>query len=377
MDKISRVELVNMFIKYKLNRLGIIKTPRPMTLTFSVTNMCQSRCRTCYIWDLYRHNPEQLKKELSLAEIEKIFKSIGHVYFFNISGGEPFLRQDLPEIVDLACRYLKPGVIHTPTNGIAPDLIEKQTAKILEIMKKNKTNIPFTIKPSFDGIGAKHDKIRGVKGNFKKVLDTYDRLNKLKKQYNNLHVGLGTVISRFNVGDIEEISAYVNDLKPDSYISEIAEHRSELFNTDKEITPLVDDYEKAINFFSDNVRRDLKQQRRLTRFTQAFRLVYYNLVVKMMKEKRQVIPCYAGISNVHLDPYGGLWPCCILGYEKSFGNLRDAVYDFDKIWRSKQAAQIRKFIRDKNCYCPLANQAYSNILLHPISMLKVIKNIFF
>ena len=377
MSNIIKFELLKMFVKYKLSRLGLIKTPMPITLTFSVTNMCQSRCKTCYLWNLYKSKPDLLKKELTLDEIEKIFKSIGHVYFFNISGGEPFLRKDLPQIVDLACKYLKPDIIHTPTNGLAPELIEKQTKKILEIMKENKTNIPFTIKPSFDGVGNKHDKIRGVKGNFKKVLDTYARLKKLKKKYKNLHVGLGTVISKFNVKDVKEIVEYVNKLKPDSYISEIAEQRSELFTLNKDITPKVDDYEKAISYFSENIRKTLKKQSRLTRFTQAFRLVYYGIVVRIMKERRQVIPCYAGVSNVHLTPYGDLWPCCILGYKKPIGNLRKADYDFKKIWHSKKAKKVRKYIKQGRCYCPFANQSYSNIMISFRSMLKVIKNIIF
>ena len=111
----------------------------------------------------------QVTSESANQEIEKIFRSWGHVYFFNIIGGEPFLRKDLPEIVDLACKYLTPSVMHTPTNGINPDLIERQTVKIMEIINKYNPKVPFTIKPSFDNLFEKHDEIRGVKGNFKNM----------------------------------------------------------------------------------------------------------------------------------------------------------------------------------------------------------------
>ena len=370
-------ELLPKVVGFKLARKNLIKPPMPVTLTFSVTNMCQSRCKTCYIWKLYLENPELRERELKLDEIEKIFMSMGHIYFFNISGGEPYLRKDLVEIVDLACKYLTPGVIHTPTNALAPKLIEKKTIEILEVMKDNNCEVPFTVKPSFDGVGEKLDEIRGVKGNFENVLDTLARLKTIKEQYPNLDVNLGTVISKFNFDNIVEISDYAHKLNADSYINEIAEQRSELFTINEPITPTAEEYEKAINYFSSVIRKDLKSKRKLSRYTQAFRLVYYDLVVRTIREKRQVLPCYAGISNAHINPYGEVWPCCILGYNKPMGNLRDAEvdYDFKKVWYSKQANDVRKYIREGNCYCPMANQAYSNILCCFTTMLKVIKNI--
>ena len=370
-------ELLPKVVAFKLARKNLITPPMPVTLTFSVTNMCQSRCKTCYIWKLYLDNPELRERELKHDEIEKIFMSMGHIYFFNISGGEPYLRKDLVEIVDLACKYLTPGVIHTPTNALAPKLIEKKTIEILEVMKDNNCEVPFTVKPSFDGVGEKLDEIRGVKGNFEKVLDTLARLKTIKKQYPNLDVNLGTVISKFNFDNIVEISDYAHKLNADSYINEIAEQRSELFTVNEPITPTAEEYEKAINYFSSVIRKDLKSKRKLSRYTQAFRLVYYDLVVRTIREKRQVLPCYAGISNAHINPYGEVWPCCILGYNKPMGNLRDAEvdYDFKKVWYSKQANDVRKYIREGNCYCPMANQAYSNILCCFTTMLKVIKNI--
>lgn len=361
--------------KYKLSRHGLIKAPMPVTLTYSITNMCQSRCKTCNLWKVYVDNPELKKNELKIDEIGKIFQSMGHLFFFNISGGEPYLRKDLVEIVDLACKYLSPGVMHTPTNALAPKLIEKKTIEMLEVMKENRHEVPFTIKPSFDGIGQKHDDIRGVNGNFEKVLDTVTRLKAIQKDYPNLQVNLGTVISNFNVDDIVEISDYAHKLDVDSYINEIAEQRSELFTLNEPITPTAKKYEQAIEYFSSEIQGDIKSKSKLSRYTQSFRLVYYDIVVQTLREKRQVLPCYAGISNVQINPYGEVWPCCILGYDKPMGDLREANYDFKRVWQSRQANEVRKHIKDGNCYCPLANQAYSNILCDFSSMFKVFKNI--
>ena len=107
------------------------------------------------------------------------------------------------------------------------------------------------------------------------------------------------------------------------------------------------------------------------------RLVYYELAPKILREQRQVIPCYAGISNVHINFDGEVWPCCVLGYDKPMGNLRDSNYDFHKILNSDQAREVKEYIKNKNCVCPLANQWYSNILCNFRQLAKVAKNMLY
>ena len=371
------LEMVPKIINYRLARRGWIKPAMPINLTLSVTNACQSRCKTCNIWATHRKScggdPARIKDELTLAEIEKTFKSIGHVYFMNISGGEPFLRADLPEIVNIADRELTPAVIHIPTNALLPARIEKMTSEMLQTLSRNGRGTLLTVKPSFDGIGTMHDDIRGVPGNFEKLTDTLGRLHELKMQHGNLEVGLGTVISSYNADQIEKLAEFAHSQGVDSYISEIAELRSEMFNMNEPITPSADDYERAIGLFSAISRKNLAHGGKLGKMTQSFRLVYYDMVVRTLKERRQTLPCYGGISNAHISPYGDVWACCVLAYEQSMGNLRDSDFDFRKVWFSERAAEVRKHIASGTCWCPLANQAYSNILCSPTAMMKVLR----
>lgn len=369
-------ELLPKMIHYRLTRYGITGPGMPINLTFSVTNICQSRCKTCNIWELYKNDPQKRHAELTLAEINTIFQSMGHVYIFNISGGEPFLRDDLPRIIESACRHLTPGIIHIPTNAIAIRKIKKQVAEILNLLETRFPSVRLTIKPSLDHIGEKHDEIRGIPGNFEKVIELFHYLKQLQAEHNKLHAELGTVISCWNVDDIEVISEYVSKLGADSYRNEIAERRSEMFNQDKPITPSPDDYEKAISFFVKQIRTNMKNKVFFQRITNAFRLIYYDLAVQTMRGKKQIIPCYGGISNAHMTPYGDIWACCTLGYEKSMGNLRDYGYNFKALWNSRQAKKVRNDIRNGSCHCPLANQTYSNILLHGPSLTNVLWKIF-
>jgi MoaA/NifB/PqqE/SkfB family radical SAM enzyme len=364
-------EMLPKMVRYRLARMALASPGMPINLTFSVTNLCQSRCRTCRIWDLYRVYPEKRKDELRLDEIEQIFQSMGHVYVFNVSGGEPFLRHDLVQIIELACRYLTPGVVHIPTNAIAGELIQRQVIEILRVIDSWNPRVQLTVKPSLDHVGEKHDQIRGVPGNFGKVMDLFQKLRTLKKSHPNLHAELGTVISRWNVKEIEEIVSFVKPLGPDSYRNEIAEQRSEMFNREDEITPSVSDYSQAISYFQRESKTQAMGRSWFQRLTHGFRFVYYDLAVRVLREGRQVIPCYAGISNAHLTPYGDVWACCTLGYEKSMGNLRDFGYDFKALWNDAQAKEVRRHVHDGKCACPLANQAYSNMMLHLPSLANV------
>jgi len=361
-------------IWFKLARVGAVNPILPITLTFSVTNVCQSRCKTCNIWKIYPEKRQNVQNELNIDEIKSIFRSMGPIYFFNLSGGEPFLRKDLHEIVDLALDYLKPKIIHSPTNALATEKVVNGTRKILESIRRRGLSTPFTVKPSIDGVGDLHDEIRGVPGNWEKLMATIEGLKELEKEFLNFHLELGTVVSNFNKHRLGEIEDFVHSLGIQSYRNEIAEQREEFLNIGDPITPSGEEYADLMKSFSGKIRKSMGEKRPLARLTESLRLVYYELSARIVTENRQVIPCYAGISNVHLTPHGDLWPCCVLGYARPLGNLRECNYNFFTVWKSKQAADVRKFIRSKGCACPLANQAYSNIICHFPSLLKAGKN---
>lgn len=262
-------------LDYRMNRWFGRKKFNPMTITYSVTAACQSRCKTCQIGAMFCQDPTRPQKDLKLDEIEKIFKSMKPVYFFNMSGGEPFMRDDLPEIVELACKYLKPRVVHTPTNAILSEKIIKNTEKIIQIVRKYDPSVPVTVKPSIDGVGDKHDEIRGVKGNFKCLLKTIDGLKKLEEKYDNFHLELGTVISNFNINDLDEIEDFVHSLGVESYRNEVAECRTEFFNLEDEITPPAEVYQKLIKDFARKVEDNIGKKKKLARTTEAMRVLLF------------------------------------------------------------------------------------------------------
>lgn len=364
-------ELIPRLAGFRLAYERVVDPPAPINLTLSITNMCNSRCQSCDIWKIYPAEKDRLEEELSVEEIEKIFRSVGPVYFFNISGGEPFLRKDIVDIVRVGCEQLKPSVVHIPTNALSPQRVAALTEEILIGMQTWSPGTKLTLKPSFDGVGEFHDWVRGIPGNYRKLIHTLQLLRDLRQRYDHFRVGVGTVISTMNIDHLPDIIAEAQRFEVDTYISEVAEERDEMRNVGTGITPSHEAYGDAIQQFRDMTFERLKEATGLELLTQGMRHHYYEITRRWLRDRKQVIPCYGGISNAHISPYGDLWPCAILAGSKSLGNLKDVDYDFWKVWHSSRADEVRASIKAGECDCPLANQAYANMLLSPRALYNV------
>ena len=323
----------------------------PVNITVSGSYRCNSRCKTCNVWLL----PND---DMNLEEWDRTFESLGRApYWFTFSGGEPTLRKDLPDMVGSAYRHCRPGIINIPTNGIQQKIIPGSVERVLQVAPKSEVIINL----SLDGVGLKHDEVRGVRNNWDRAMVTYAALKELQKDYGHLTLGIHTVISNYNVDSFPDLCEYVQrELKPDSYITEIAEERVELDTVGLGITPTAEKYTVAIDALLERMREE-----RLTgvaEVAQAFRRRYYELVTRTLREQRQVIPCMAGVASAQIAPNGDVWTCCVRA--ESMGNLRDHGYEFGSVWRTGKAKELRRSIKNRECYCPLANAAYTNMLTH-------------
>ncbi len=334
----------------------------PMNYTISVSYRCNSRCKTCNVW-------QRPNDDFTLEEYDQTFASIGKsAYWFTFSGGEPTLRKDLPAIVASAYRHCRPGIINIPTNGIQDQVIPGRIEQILQAAPASEVIVNL----SLDGVGEKHDLMRGVKGNFARAMRTYTGLKALKERYKNFTLGVHTVISNFNLDEFPNIYAFVRDeLKPDSFISEIAEERVELDTVGMGITPPLERYQQVIERLQAGQRK--AEFSGVSRVTQAFRDRYYDMVKRTLAEQRQVIPCMAGVASAQIAPNGDVWTCCIRA--EAVGNLRAHAYDFRATWTTVKANELRRSIKAGECYCPLANAAYTNMLCHTPTLATVAAHI--
>jgi len=327
----------------------------PCNLVASVTYRCNSRCRTCNVW---RNHAD----EMTLEEWQWTFAKLGRApLYLTFSGGEPFLRRDLPDIVASAYRSCRPSAITIPTNGLLGEGIVSACDRIAAECPESNVGVNL----SLDGLGEEHDGIRGVPGNWEKALATWQGLKALDRP--NLTLSIHTVVSRFNVERLQQIQRGLLALGPDSYITEIAEQRRELGTLAAEIAPTAEQYALAVCVLERAL--DGQPGGGFAGITRAFRARYYGLAERTVREQRQVIPCYAGWASGHIAPDGDVWTCCTRA--EPIGNLRATDYDLRPIWFGERAAALRRAIRRGMCSCPMANAAYTNMLLDPASLVHV------
>jgi MoaA/NifB/PqqE/SkfB family radical SAM enzyme len=347
---LARIPLFQLYRRFGWPRM------LPLNLTLSPSPRCNSRCLTCNIW-MKREN------ELTLDEWEKVLKSLGRApYWFTVSGGEPFMYQGVVELCQMAYEHCRPGIINIPTNSILPSIPDK-VRRIAESCPESQ----LIINLSLDGLGEKHDFIRGVAGNFEKFEHTLHALLDLRDRLPNLAVGIHTVISVFSVDNLDEIMAYADKSGADQFITEIAEPRVELDTVGLPITPSKEDYRKAIDRLIAHVEK--RRYRGIARVTEAFRVHYYRLVKRILDDEDQVIPCYAGWASAHIYADGTVWPCCVRA--DKLGNLRDHDCDFGRIWFGDRIKEVRRSIAAKECHCPLANASYTNLLHHVPTLVQI------
>ncbi len=331
----------------------------PFSLVVSVSYRCNSKCRTCDVW-------RKPNDDLTLEEWTKVFQKIGRgPIYLTFTGGEPFLRKDLPEVVRAGYEHCRPEYITIPTNGILTPRIIEGVTQICEHAPKSQIGINL----SLDGLEQEHDDIRLVPGNWERAMKTWTGLKELQKSHPNLVLSIHTVISKFNLKRFRSIYDGLQSLAPDSYITEVAEERVELDTVGLDITPLAKEYGPIADFLSQ--RAHAVPARGFARVTQSFRARYYQYAKRTLLEQRQVIPCFAGWASGHIAPNGDVWSCCIRA--EPAGNVRETDYDLRPIWFEQVGTMrtLRRSIAAGACACPMANASYANMLLHPPTLLQV------
>jgi len=329
----------------------------PVQVTHFVTSKCNARCKHCFYWKNLNKN----KNELTLGEIRKISKSMPNFFFLIISGGEPFLRDDLDKIIKIYYENNNIGNLTIPTNGFL-------TKKIYDTIKNILISCPellVTVSLSLDGIGIDHDEIRGVDGIFDKVTATYWMLNDLKKSNKNFNVDFLTTISILNQNKLKQISHYVREnFNSEINIILIRGDSKESFVKNIDIKY----YDDMWAFQKNRFESKDSQSKLKSIIRKRLQLIRQEFLSRTFKDRKYLIPCYACKLDVVINEEGDVYPCEMLN--EKIGNLRDYEYDFKKLWWSKKADEIRKCIKSSKCYCTHECNMRTNILFNPYIMMK-------
>ena len=331
---------MNSYLMYSKNLF--IKESRPLSLVYFITNRCNLRCSHCFFLEEINKKSE----ELSLEEINLLSKSIGRFLSLSLTGGEPFLREDISEIAKIFYKNSSVRNLNIPTNGILLEKIIANTKKILNDCPDLALNLAISI----DGLSETHDKMRNRKGAFSQAVETFKAVKDLKRYHKNLSLEIISVISAGNQGQLNELYDYVIDeLKPDSV------NLSPIRGSVKDVSLKNFDvmlYDKIIK----RLQRDFLKQRisgyanfAFSEYVFALRMIRPRIVSRILKKGCYQTRCYAGMLSGVIYANGDVYPCELL--DTKIGNLRDYNLDFMKLWRSQEAEKVRRQIKQSKCFC--------------------------
>jgi len=326
---------------------AVLFPQKPSHLILHVTGRCTQRCRTCFIdFDSYKE-----KDDLSLAEIKNIAAYLDSLVWLDLSGGEPFLRKDLPEI----CAAFNVPAISIPTNGFNPDIIAQTTKRI-----KESSNSEVCIAVSLDGFEATNDYIRAP-GAFGRVIKTIEALKKIE----GIRIKVNTVLCNKNLGEIIYFMKFIKGFELDFH-SIIFQRGSQpandflcpsaekLLEIKDKIFEIWKTYDYGVRGFGRVV-------------LQSYQKELYNASLKVMQEKQQIPKCLAHNKHLVIYPHGEAAFCEML---PCFGNIRQVP--LKELLLSSNAQKQRQSIKQKKCYCYHNCNMIDNFFFNPFLYPKVI-----
>ncbi len=294
-------------------------------LSLEVTRRCIARCVMCSIWRTPRDLPE-LDAAAWLGVLSSA--SLGRMVELDITGGEPFLRDDLGRLLaglgELKARHLpRLQSVAVTTNGLL-------TRRVLEVVAGvgpglAARGIGLVIALGMDGVGELHDRIRNVRGAWRRLDETVRGLEGLRRRVPGLVLGLKTTVTRYNAGELDRIADYADEhglfLIVSPYIVTPVRYANVDLEQDLELSPR--DREALRRFYEGPRFRWSHYRRELLRFLETGRM-----------EKA----CSAGFNYVFIRSTGDVYPCPLI--EPGLGNVREST--LDGLLRSPAAAAQRR-----------------------------------
>jgi MoaA/NifB/PqqE/SkfB family radical SAM enzyme len=304
-------------------------------------------CRTCFYWDELNKG-----RDLTFDQLQRMSQTAPGFHKLWISGGEPFLRKDLAEIIELF--YVNNGVRHVnlPTNGLLPAKMEAVVSHLLERCPDLVIDLNF----SLDGLANTHDAIRGVPNNFVKTLSTVRLAEQKWGAIRRVRRNVVSCVTTENYRELVELGRQMmRETNPDGHYFEIVRGnpmdpalkripREELSGLHRQLMWFHEQYaDKLFAHFSPAAR--------------AFARAYYLGNIKLhfdlheqnhYTDKAWPMPCTAGQTTFVIDHDGHFRSCEL---RSKLGDLKD--YDYD-LTAAMQSTAMKKEVADipgAKCWC--------------------------
>ncbi len=319
------------------NHLG--RTPKPSWCTYLVCYRCNARCKMCDSW---RMKPGL---EMTPAEVRTAFRKIGTLDVVRLSGGEPFLRDDMLDLSVAVLEESRPSVIHITSNGSFPEKME-------DFVKKFPRPKLLRFMISFDGLEEEHNESRGKDVTFQTAIETVGRLVKLRKTL-GVKVSVNhTVISKQSLEGYSELVEMFEPLGVDVH-TVLAYSDSAMYGlkrrgkkaddliteTGYPLHPKLQDAD-CIGFVKRQLRDLAKVRDPILRIGKRY---YLRGLLARLRNKKAPKPkpkCVALRSHIRLLPDGSV-PVCQFNTEK-MGNL--VTQSFDEVWNASHTQESREWV---------------------------------
>ncbi len=319
---LNRAQYLRRLLKFGFPR---IRPTSPPFLNFNVTSNCNMSCRHCDndTW----HDPSS---DLTYEEIKKFSHGYGPVEIVALGGGEPFLRKDLVEVVELFVNINGARNLNITTNGFETESICSMVRQILDKCPGSKLDIAL----SLDGFQPTHDDIRRPEA-FSKAMGTARRLKAMSEDNKRLNICFNATVHNSNFRELPALARFLRE----EFQANL--NFSVLVGTPRDTTlelPSESDLKQTID--------GINATREISSITSDFLKVYNEVLLKTKNEERQVIPCRACslISVIYAN--GEVLGCT---EHPALGNIRDA--SFQEIWHGLKARKLYKSICSGACNC--------------------------
>jgi MoaA/NifB/PqqE/SkfB family radical SAM enzyme/polysaccharide pyruvyl transferase WcaK-like protein len=308
-------------------RAGAAAPPRLLSLP--ITDNCNARCVMCDVWKT-RATDELDVEALRAILGDRLFSEVTHV---GISGGEPSLRSDLPELVAAAVATLpRLASLSITTHGFHYSRWRRFLPELVRICEERGVELALNL--SVDGVGEIHDRVRGIAGAFGRVQETHRIAREL-----GVRVVWQCTVSAPNVYSVGDLLRRSRQQRVEIQFR----HATEIARLDNEASireVALDAAQRS--FFADFLRSRAVQD---ATPSPARRLFYADLAERLVTAKDRRAPCYFQSEGVVLDAQGHLYQCSIA--TECLGNARTAsAWD---LYFSPRASEIRRRLLERKC----------------------------
>lgn len=331
-----------------LPRILSNKNRTPLYLIFFITSRCNMRCKHCFFW-------KEINKlnELSLKEIEIISKTVDPLLFLRLTGGEPFLRDDVPEIVNLFYKNASLRNLGINTNGFFTEKIINNVKRIL-----SQCDIALEVCVSIDDLPKQHDDNRGVKLAFEHAIKTVRELNSLKENHTNLMTTIVLTVNSKNQGRLNQVFEIIKIAEPDFICANFIRGSSKEPKLKSINTRCYLDFVDLIKPYNSIHSHGLYLSKSV------MDKVISSIIHKIFTtNKYQGMECVASDKIAVLYPNGDVCPCEIL--QNKIGNLKEFNFNFKRLWSSKKRYELKEDIIKRKCFCTHECFLSSSLLLNP------------